>query len=1358
MAVFTVIGNPDATNPFLDNRGGSGDDTYTVGGAFTSGDPQFAVITDPTATIELVPGVEITSSEVQNDSLTLSFANGSQLTVLQTAQIADGANANAVPPLVDDELQSFNEYSTDELGVDPTTLADGESATGTGSVAGDDDGGGPGPGPGAEEFSIAADAPEQAEGTNGSTDFTFTVTRSGDTSGPNTVSFEVAGSGSDPANADDFAGAALPSGTVEFADGQSTATITVPVNADGQAEDDEQFQVELIDTTNGGTITTAVATATIQNDDGSLLELTTGQDTFTPTSGENQTSDGADNITGFTDPGGSTFQPNDVIDGGGGDDQLTLTLGTSTGGATDVTNVEEVFLTVNNSAGVSFNAQNFDAFNTFVSDASLGGLAINNVSVNQNSDGDPLEARLVNSSEDFTLDFLNTALDSNSANNVIDITLDNAREIDDNAPNLVIGSGGSNGFSVFNITSVGSDGINILDSLLENSSSQTLSEVNVVNGSSDLIIRETNAELTNFNSSASSFSGAVDVDLAQSGAGAVAVTVETGGADGQNDIVRLGTDFATTDDINLGGTADFDQFFFVGEFLGAPTLEGTERVINIINDANPPSSFELTNLFDGAANVSDFGEEDLSDDLDEIGEFIDGPLFTFEYEGSSGETEFAGQTLTDADGVFLEFASEVDVAFGAENSNGNGVQVDVDSASAGGLIFTGEGDKELFLDDSSEVGGVDGPSVIFDITANGGDVVISEDNDTFNNIINANEGIVIRGDAEVTLDEDLDDDPALDETFEAAIPLFADGVDIDEFNASQNSGGVILEGPVTENANEIALSGGSGDDQLFGNNNGGFDSGDEISGQEGEDSLIGDNGEVNVNGTPAAERLGIVSAAPGADQFTGGAGPDTFYFNFGGVLDSGVVNLERDLITDFDIEEDEIDLTAVGNALSGGFAGVDSDNDIDADPNSVELVRGDFDSSQPGLADFTLDETGDDILVNADINGDTIADFQIGLIGIGADINQIDGDNFEFGTANVDAINGLIIDGLGGDDTIIGGPGDDSLDGGDGNDDIDAFGGDDTIVGSAGNDEINGGFGEDTLDYTGLGEAVSLAQVGAIDKLASGGTDQLEGETGLLDPNPSIDVIIGDPAFGGPGDLDTVNEIDADNAPFGANFNIDLSANSLEIQNFAGGSTVEFEVQNFVNVIGTEADDTIAGDNQDNIIAGRNGTDELTGNEGDDDFQYVASAGDLADFGDEITDFDATGADQFRFDIGTAGDFFPAAGVNANDVLVLTDTANNATATTLNTGALTDNQLLNDGNGFASLAAFESEITQNTSVTSNETGVVFAVSTGFQALFAAVFQNDANSGLDDANDVVNAFTVATIANANLANGDDIFLA
>ncbi|NBD33964.1 MAG: hypothetical protein GVY17_13615 [Cyanobacteria bacterium] len=139
MAVFTVIGSSDVNNPLLDNRGGSGEDTYTVGGAFTGGAAQFAVITDPTATIELVPGVEITVSEVQNDSLTLTFSNGSQLTILQTAQIAVGANSNAVPPLVDDDPQSFNEYSTNELGVDPTTLADGESATGGGSLGTTDD-------------------------------------------------------------------------------------------------------------------------------------------------------------------------------------------------------------------------------------------------------------------------------------------------------------------------------------------------------------------------------------------------------------------------------------------------------------------------------------------------------------------------------------------------------------------------------------------------------------------------------------------------------------------------------------------------------------------------------------------------------------------------------------------------------------------------------------------------------------------------------------------------------------------------------------------------------------------------------------------------------------------------------------------------------------------------------------------------------------------------------------------------------------------------------------------------------------------------------------------------------------------
>ena len=119
-------------------------------------------------------------------------------------------------------------------------------------------------------LSIAAAAAVLAEGQSGSTGFTFTVTRSGDTTQASTADWSVAGSGANPAAAADFEGGALPSGTVSFAAGETSQTITVLVAGDSGFEPDEGFTVTLANPSSGTGIAVATASGTIQNDDAAL--------------------------------------------------------------------------------------------------------------------------------------------------------------------------------------------------------------------------------------------------------------------------------------------------------------------------------------------------------------------------------------------------------------------------------------------------------------------------------------------------------------------------------------------------------------------------------------------------------------------------------------------------------------------------------------------------------------------------------------------------------------------------------------------------------------------------------------------------------------------------------------------------------------------------------------------------------------------------------------------------------------------------------------------------------------------------------------------------------------------------------
>uniref|UniRef100_UPI0035579B4F Calx-beta domain-containing protein n=1 Tax=Falsiroseomonas oryziterrae TaxID=2911368 RepID=UPI0035579B4F len=115
--------------------------------------------------------------------------------------------------------------------------------------------------------SLALSGPlTQPEGNSGSTNFAFTVTRSGDTTQPASASWAVAGSGTNPASANDFAGATLPAGTVSFAPGETSQTIAVQVAGDTTVEPNETFTLTLSNPT-GATIANASTTATITNDD-----------------------------------------------------------------------------------------------------------------------------------------------------------------------------------------------------------------------------------------------------------------------------------------------------------------------------------------------------------------------------------------------------------------------------------------------------------------------------------------------------------------------------------------------------------------------------------------------------------------------------------------------------------------------------------------------------------------------------------------------------------------------------------------------------------------------------------------------------------------------------------------------------------------------------------------------------------------------------------------------------------------------------------------------------------------------------------------------------------------------------------
>ncbi|TWU41279.1 Calx-beta domain protein [Novipirellula aureliae] len=120
--------------------------------------------------------------------------------------------------------------------------------------------------------------PEGDSGTAPATQFTFDITRSGDTSGASDVTWTVNNIDTDAA---DFTGALT--GTESFLAGEATKTVTVNVVGDTLAESNEDFTVDLTGPVNA-IIGTASASGTIQDDDTPVIPAVINEFVFSHTS------------------------------------------------------------------------------------------------------------------------------------------------------------------------------------------------------------------------------------------------------------------------------------------------------------------------------------------------------------------------------------------------------------------------------------------------------------------------------------------------------------------------------------------------------------------------------------------------------------------------------------------------------------------------------------------------------------------------------------------------------------------------------------------------------------------------------------------------------------------------------------------------------------------------------------------------------------------------------------------------------------------------------------------------------------------------------------------------------------------
>ncbi|MEX2170470.1 MAG: choice-of-anchor Q domain-containing protein, partial [Pirellulales bacterium] len=248
-------------------------------------------------------------------------------------------------------------------------------------------------------------------------------------------------------------------------------------------------------------------------------------------------------------------------------------------------------------------------------------------------------------------------------------------------------------------------------------------------------------------------------------------------------------------------------------------------------------------------------------------------------------------------------------------------------------------------------------------------------------------------------------------------------------------------------AGDDTLHGGSGDDYLIGGDGDdrlyGGKGDDELSGEAGDDYLFGGEGIDTLSGGSDAD---VLFGQEGDDEFSGGDGDDIIY---GGSGDDAIHgNADNDQL--FGGEGNDDIHGDSGNDLLDGGAGTDSleggnDDDTYAFGPHDAISHTIVDIHGSNVLDFS--QAGSAVTATLGAQATYVA---AAIVLTGATIGRV------IGSEHDDELTaptyGVILEGRGGDDRLIGGAGKDSLLGGAGNDFLHAGPGDDELLGGVGDD------------------------------------------------------------------------------------------------------------------------------------------------------------------------------------------------------------------------------------------------------------------------------------------------------------------
>ena len=253
---------------------------------------------------------------------------------------------------------------------------------------------------------------------------------------------------------------------------------------------------------------------------------------------------------------------------------------------------------------------------------------------------------------------------------------------------------------------------------------------------------------------------------------------------------------------------------------------------------------------------------------------------------------------------------------------------------------------------------------------------------------------------------------------------------------------------ITGGTSRDIMRGGSGDDTIRGNEGDDVirgDTGDDtIFGGDDNDLILGDTGNDTLYGDAGDDFL---IGGAGDDSLTGGTGADTFVFEDGG---------GHDTITDFDADNDTIDLSLVSEAitfadltftaLTDGTGTVITHSALGGSITVLGLDPTDFTADLFNLPDGTATSIEVDERTTVEPWADPME---------GSPLSEI----------IMDGSNATRIVAMEGSDTVLAGEGDDRLEGGAGHDLLLGEEGNDTLDGGADDDDLWGGSGDDTFVF-----------------------------------------------------------------------------------------------------------------------------------------------------------------------------------------------------------------------------------------------------------------------------------------------------